>query len=317
VYFCESCGGPVTITTAQCPKCDQVNPNYDPSILSSAPAGKPGQRPVQDIEAEIDEESNVLAKQIAELRQACTPKKTGRDKNTQRGRPAVKRVKNVNEASLEVLSEPAVDESHLLVQSMPFSSADLEPVDNKKQETIIATWDCDLLVHSQNRKEPIHVGLGTNPSIARGIPGTIFFTKGMLIFVSYQARIDKVRDVFAYCTAAIENLSKYQLGPGLHDNTLEFTSHGLFKKHFPGPSTFFVNFTWSKDPAAGDIDNQMFAFKSTIDRLQQFKAETRLLGGDIVFLTGVPPNDPHVQDILVELRRVASIVDEIKRKYPI
>nr|MDO8111700.1 zinc ribbon domain-containing protein [Candidatus Sigynarchaeota archaeon] len=318
-YFCESCNNPIFISTKYCTKCGAVNSNYDPTF--DKPSGNAqSTNKGEVVDTDFDQESAKIAKEIAELKASLVPSRPPVKKAatllfaTEKDKPAIK---DIYEQSIDIMKEPTVDEAHMLIQTMAISSAELQP---EKAETkpvkAVSSWDCEVVVHSKNKQEPVHIGLGSSPDSAKGVPGTIFFTQSSVIFITYIPQYRDISDIFAYFAFNIDLLSSYTLDPAMEKNKLVFNNSGLFKKKFPGVQAINVHFSWSTDAAQGDVDSQMFVFKSLIDRLKLFHIESHLLSGDYLFTTGKSPKDPGIQDIVQELKGMQSIYDIIADKYP-
>ncbi len=326
-FFCETCTKPVLINSKQCPTCGDDNANYDPAFDKGQGASEAGPA-TGAIESQFDDESSDIAKEIAELKgelgksEMAAAFSAARSKPAKPGKPGKPDQpaggQDVEVKPFDVAVPPATDEAHLAIQSMATSSVDLQPVQEKPVQKVLSAWDCDIIVHSKNNKEPVHIGLGTDPWKARGIPGTIVFTQSAAIFISYIPQLrSNINDVFAYVSFDIGALNDYHLDPEMSKNYLIFNSTGLFKKKFPGTLAINVHFTWSKEKDRGDVQNQMFQFKSLIERLKLFKVESHLLNGDYLFTQGKKPADnPEVRDILEELKGIPSVFDIIKDRYP-
>jgi hypothetical protein len=326
-FFCDTCNKPVLINSRQCPSCGADNENYDQAFDKVQGASEAGPA-TGAMESQFDDESSDIAKEIAELKgelgksEMAEAFSAARSKPAKPGKPGKPGQPagglDVEVKPFDVAAAPATDDAHLLIQSMATSSADLQPEQEKPVQKVLSAWDCDVIVHSKNNKEPVHVGLGTDPWKARGISGTIMFTQSAVIFITYIPQIRNINDVFAYVSFNIGTLNDYHLDPDMSRNYLVFNSTGLFKKKFPGTLAINVHFTWSKVAADGDVQNQMFQFKSLIERLKLFKkAESKLLSGDYMFTQGKKPADhPEIRDILEELKGIPSVHEIIKDRYP-
>ncbi len=322
-FFCETCTKPVLINSRQCPTCGDDNPNYDPAFEKSQGASE-AEPATGAIENEFDDESTDIAKEIAELKgelgksEMADAFSTARFKPTKPGKPSQPvSDQAIDVKPFDVMAAPATDEAHQLIESMVTSSAELQPEQEKPVQKVLSAWDCDIIVHSKNNKEPVHIGLGTDPWKARGIPGTIMFTQSAVIFITYIPQIRNINDVFAYVSFNISTLNDYHLDSDMSRNYLVFNSTGLFKKKFPGTLAINIHFTWSKVAADGDVQNQMFQFKSLIERLKLFKVDSHLLSGDYLFTQGKKPADhPEIRDILEELKGIPSVYEIIKDRYP-
>jgi hypothetical protein len=313
-FFCDSCNNPVLISVQHCVKCGAENTNYDPAFDKTTKAGN-DEAATNAIESEFDTECTDLAKEIAELKgELGKSEMTSAFAATRSKQPSKK--PDVYEQSLDLMATPATDEAHLLIQSMAISSAELQPEQEKPVQKAVSFWDCDVVVHSKNTKEPVHLGLGSDPWKAKGIPGTIIFTQSAAIFISYIPQFRNINDVFAYFSFNIDTLNDYHLDPDIARNYLVFNSTGLFKKKFPGTLAINVHFTWSKEPARGNAENQMFQFKSLIERLKLFKVESHLLGGDYLFTQGKKPASAEIRDILQDLKEIPTVREIIKDRYP-
>ncbi len=320
-FFCDTCNSPILINVRQCPSCGAENANYDQTFDKDRGAGeaKPASKV---IESEFDDESSDIAKEIAELKSELGKSEMADAFSAARSKPAkpgkLASGQEGDDASLDFITTPATDEAHLAIQSMATSSADLQPDQEKPIQKVVSAWDCSVVVHSKNNKEPVHVGLGTDPWKAHGIPGTIIFTQSAFIFISYIPQIRNINDLFAYVSFNIDALNDYHLDPEMSRNYIVFNSTGLFKKKFPGTLAININFTWSKVAADGDSQNQMFQFKSLIEKLKLFKkAESKLLSGDYLFTQGKKPaNTPDIRDILQELKGIPTVHEIIADRYP-
>jgi len=312
------------INLRQCPSCGAENSNYDAAFdkdrVEDAP--KPA---TKAMESEFDDESSSIAKEIAELKNELGKSEMAAAFSAARSRPAKQSKpgkhasgKDGDDKALDFIATPATDEAHLAIQSMATSSADLQLAEEKPVQKVVSAWDCNVVVHSKNNKEPVHIGLGTDPWKAHGIPGTIILTQSAFIFISYIPQLRNINDVFAYVSFNIDALNEYHLDPEMSRNYLIFNSQGLFKKKFPGTLAININFTWSKDAANGDVQNQMFQLNSLIEKLKLFKkAESKLLSGDYLFTQGKKPADsPDIRDILQELKNIPTVNEIIAERYP-
>lgn len=142
-------------------------------------------------------------------------------------------------------------------------------------EEVLMHWKGEVLIHSSNNREPIHVGLGTNPTRARGIPGLIILTSVNFVFISHLHEFEGINDIFAFAILAMGNLSEYTLGVSLENNRLIFTSHGMFLERFQGGNPIIVNFTWS---TATNIDGspelQARLFRSHVEAIEKEREES-------------------------------------------
>jgi hypothetical protein len=323
-FFCDTCNKPVLINARQCPSCGADNVNYDQAFDKdqSAPEAEHTEPVSAAIESEFDDEASDIAKEIAELKgelgksEMADAFTAARSKPGKPGKPADEQ--GVHDESLDFLATPATDEAHLAIQSLATSSADLQPEQEKPVQKVLSAWDCNVVVHSKNKQSPVHIGLGTDPWKAHGIPGTIMVTQSAVIFISYIPQLrSNINDVFAYVAFDIGSINDYHLDVEMPRNYLVFNSTGLFKKKFPGTLAINMHFTWSKEKEHGDVQNQMFQFKSLIERLKLFKVESRLLSGDYLFTQGRKPADnPEARDILQELKNIPSVHDIIVDRYP-
>jgi len=317
-YTCESCNEPVLISMKRCPNCMEDNPNYDP-IFDDLAKNVLFKKETPAIENEFDEKSSEIAKEIAELKSAMesTTKTPTRapftDKHADDG---IGKIRTIDEESPDLQKEPVIDEAHMLIQTMAISSADLQQEQKtNKPEEVSLQWECSVIVHSKSKQEPVHVGLGSDPFKAKGIPGTIIFTQSTVLFITYIPKLTTINDIFAYFAFNIENLQDYALDPEIKKNYMIFKSTGVFRKKFPGVLSINVNFSWAKDQ--DDVQNQMFVFQSMIERMKLFHAGSRLLGGDYLFTQGKSLKDPDIQDILIELKtNLPTVLDVIKQQYP-
>lgn len=319
-YTCESCSGPILINMKHCPNpnCMAENPNYDP-IFDDPAKALPTQKAIPAIENQFDEESSEIAKEIAELKSTMEwkvniPTKTPFVHET--ADDGIDTTKSIYEESLDIQKEPTIDEAHMLIQTMAISSVELQPEQkSEKTEDVVSHWECSVIVHSKNKQEPVHIGLGSDPFKAKGIPGTIIFTQSNVLFITYIPKLTTINDIFAYFAFNIEKLQDYALDTDIKNNYLVFKNTGLFKKKFPGVLSINVHFSWAKDQV--DVQNQMFVFRSMVERMKLFHSESRLLGGDYLFTQGKNLKDPEIQDILVELKTaMPSVFDIIKEQYP-
>ena len=317
-YTCESCNEPVLITMKRCSKCMAENPNYDP-IFDEPVKAVEDQKAIPAIDDQFDEESSEIAKEIAELKTTMESKPGPRTKSPllfDIADASGTTTKTIYEEALDIQKEPAIDEAHMLIQTMAISSADLQQEQKtNKPEEVSLQWECSVIVHSKSKQEPVHVGLGSDPFKAKGIPGTIIFTQSTVLFITYIPKLTTINDIFAYFAFNIENLQDYALDPEIKKNYMIFKSTGVFRKKFPGVLSINVNFSWAKDQ--DDVQNQMFVFQSMIERMKLFHAGSRLLGGDYLFTQGKSLKDPDIQDILIELKtNLPTVLDVIKQQYP-
>ncbi|MEX2680616.1 MAG: zinc ribbon domain-containing protein [Candidatus Sigynarchaeota archaeon] len=323
-FFCDNCNTPILINLKQCPACGAENVNYDAMFDKNQVVGE--SKPVDKaMESAFDDENSSIAREIAELKNELGKSEmadafsAARSKSAKPGKPS-KQASGTDgdDKALDFIATPATDEAHLAIQSMATSSADLQPDEEKPVQKVVSAWDGSVVVHSRNSKEPVHIGLGTDPWKAHGIPGTIIITQSAFIFISYIPQIRNINDVFAYVSFNIDALNDYHLDPEMPRNYLVFNSQGVFKKKFPGTLAINVNFTWSKDAANGDVQNQMFQFRSLIEKLKLFKkVESKLLSGDYLFTQGKKPaNSPDIRDILQELKNIPTVNEIIVDRYP-
>jgi len=199
---------------------------------------------------------------------------------------------------------------------MAISSVDMQEEQMAtKPEEVALHWDCSVVVHSKNKQEPVHIGLGSDPFKARGIPGTIIFTRSTVLFITYIPKFTTINDIFAYFSFNINALQDYALDADIRKNYMIFKSSGLFKKKFPGVLSINVNYSWAKDQ--GDIENQMLVLRSMIERMKLYPSESRLLGGDYLFTQGKSLKDFEIHDILIELKtNMPGVFDVITQQYP-
>lgn len=322
-FLCESCKVPVLISARRCTACGAENADYDPSFDKDRDASGTGiaSAGMVEMESEFDAQSADLAKEIAELKgelgksemvdafsaASSNAAKASRPVEEQRG----------DDTAPGMIEVPVTDEAHLFIQSMTTTAGLVPAVQENPIQDVFSAWDCDVVVHSKNKQEPVHVGFGTDPWKARGVPGTIIFTQSAVIFVTYIPQIRNINDIFAYVAFDVGMLNDYHLDPDMSRNYLVFNSTGLFKKKFPGTLAINMHFTWSKEKGHDDVQNQMFQFKSLIERLKLFKVESHLLSGDYLFTQGKKPADnPEARDILQELKNIPAVAEIIKDRYP-
>ncbi|MHA1793748.1 MAG: zinc ribbon domain-containing protein, partial [Promethearchaeota archaeon] len=188
-YFCDRCNNPVLIYNKFCTKCGAPNPKYDPSLAPPSVENKqesldqephPITKPrLQDedekfpIEKEFDEECSKIEKEIENLKKVLdTRMETHAAKtdklNSQKTPDMDKSIENTRSSNnapspflldfdhkVTLLERPVVDEAHLIIQSIPITSAD----ESKEREIIklLDYWDAEVYVHSKSRREPIHI----------------------------------------------------------------------------------------------------------------------------------------------------------------
>lgn len=348
--YCIHCHALININNKFCTKCGQINEKYNPGLQLEDMNGnklKPVDEPSdleslgirtqaatkpnlleEILEKEFDDESNVLAREIAQLKTELQTYAVSRDDKAPKNILLENLTtdysgyklgnRDVNERSMDVMREPAVDEAHLLIQSIPISSAELDEGEAVvlKEENLLDFWDCEIVVHSENRREPVHVGLGSNPAIARGIPGTICFTEASLIFFSYLESFEDVEHIFTYVDMNLKYLIDSQFMEDIHDNKLVFANHGIFKKRFPDTREIVVNFSWSIDPGKGEMKNQSFMLQSLLNRLKMYPQEAVIFAGKFFFSTNKATDDPVIVNILEDLKiNVPKFHDVLKTRY--
>ena len=284
IYFCEHCNEPVPITKRYCTKCGNINPNFVPDFRGESSECEP------NIDKEFDDESLQIAREIEELKRACTEGSSNRTNSKM----------NDNQDELD-----NSDAAQLYISSLPVSSVELE--EKKSTESVITYWNGEFLCYSKNKKEPIHIGLGTNPKDAAGVPGLILITNHRLLFFSYLPKFQGIDGVFAYFSGNISRMEKMNLNPNLLENKIIFDNHGVFKAKFKATKQLHVHFGWSNEPTAGSVENQIYTFKALIERIKLFSEDRPMLSGDYFFSTSKQFQDPEIQDIFMELNNVPQV----------
>ncbi|MBN2151077.1 MAG: zinc ribbon domain-containing protein [Candidatus Lokiarchaeota archaeon] len=325
-FFCEVCNDPVMINERQCPSCGVENPNYDPAFDKDRGACGP-EPAAKAMESEFDDECSDIAKEIAELKSelgkseladAFSAARANATRHDSPGKAASGQDGGVElSGPVTAPAAPAADEAGNVIRPRSATPAGSGDEKGGAAQKVLSAWDCDVVVHSKNTKEPVHIGLGTDPWKARGIPGTAILTQSAFIFISYVPQLRNINDVFAYVSFNVGALNDYHLDPEMSRNYLVFNSTGLFKKKFPGTLAININFTWSKVAADGDVQAQIASLKRGLQEAGACKAESRLLSGDYLFTQGKKPaGHPEIRDILQELKGIPAVHEIIADRYP-
>jgi len=230
--------------------------------------------------------------------------------------------------SIGLLRSPVVDETHLLLQSLPVSSADLESPPSGSERSsepdeLIMYWDCRSFLHSDNAREPIHVGKPFKDFMIEGMPGTIFFTTSTVLFIMYYPRIksENVDHAFAYYDANLNYLSDFNFSEYINQNFINFETHGIFKSKFPELQVFTINFSWPNDPEVGNFKTQSFKLRSLLQRIKAFGARDPPMPfvGRYSMLSGVSPFDEgsFIHKIKLDIKQYyPAIYEVLLKKYP-
>ncbi len=183
-------------------------------------------------------------------------------------------------------------------------------------ERVVLHWHSDVVLHSKGRGNIIHIGFGTDPDHAKGVPGILFFTGARLVFFSYLDAYENVSGILAYFTAELHKLTAYDFNPeDSRRNYLAFENHGILKHNFPDTRAIMVNFTWSTSPERGAPKNQAFILKSMLEWEKLAPFESPFPGGDYLFIVSTPRDDPLVKDVLVELESIPEIRELVRKEY--
>ncbi|MHA1684388.1 MAG: zinc ribbon domain-containing protein [Promethearchaeota archaeon] len=194
----------------------------------------------------------------------------------------------------------------------------IEPVtqSTSDNEILIKNWDAEVILHSDNPREPIHVGLGTNPEIAKGIPGTLFVTNYHLIFLSRLDNFEDITNIFSYICLAINKVKTYRLGSFLKENRLEFTPHGYLLEKYPSMKKLVLNFSWSSELRHGTIKNQIVNFRMLLTRLMRSRGGAGILEpGTCDFQAGLALSDEKKASLEERFKQFPKLYQKIDERY--
>nr|MDO8115733.1 zinc ribbon domain-containing protein [Candidatus Sigynarchaeota archaeon] len=251
-----------------------------------------------------------------EINKEYNPRYDSNPRTDQKQKPAEKKPVDID-AAFDAKSKAVAKEIAELKATLS-TTHDQSVLGSNKQpkERVIMQWHSDVVLHSKGRGNVIHIGFGTDPEHAKGVPGMLFFTESRLVFFSYLVSFENVSGILAYFTAELQRLTAYDFNPDdMHRNYLAFENHGILKRNFPEARAIMVNFSWSKDPERGNAQSQSFIFKSMMDRVKGTARASTFPGGDYLFLVSTPRDDPQVTDVLVELESVQELRENIRQAF--